>query len=385
MARPVKVAECAAMYFHRGRLIWDDYLHHRQFELTPDAQVLCRTFAEFADPDEVLGELDVSEAEAVRTLITELIEGGVLIEEGSAAHEAERRLLAAWADWGHSAWQYHFASRTLADASYASHDVQEAELDAKLAVRPAPAPFRRNGHGPHVVLPVVHLSRAETTGREPAADQAEPVSAAAGSDSGSSAWSQRALLDVLLTRRTTRDFLPGAIQLADLATLLRVVAGPSPIRPQPGRSATVFKLTPSAGGRHPVELYLHAGRVTGLAPGWYHYDAAEHRLEPVSGPWTPRQLSVAAGDQDWIGSAAVTICYIAVLERVRWKYDTARTYRMLQMDVGHLSQTAYLVATAMGLGVGFSAALRDELIERELGCDPNQEIVLGLTALGHAA
>lgn len=368
MARGVKVAECAAMYFRGGRLIWDDYLRHHQFELTPAAEQLCRAFADFTDPAEQLAELGAPEAAVMRGLIDELLAAGVLIEEGSAAHDAERRLLAAWSDWGHATWQYHFASRTLAGSPYASHAEQEAELDAKLAVEPAPAPFRSIGDRA-VPLPATRLRPADPA----APEDARP------------AWAQRPLLDVLLDRHTTRDFAALPVDLADLAGFLQVVGGPSPVRPAPGRAATVFKSSASAGGRHPIELYLHASRVNGLAAGWHHYDAAAHTLELMSGQWTPAQLAAAAGDQDWIGSAAVVVYYIAVLERIRWKYDTARTYRMLQMDVGHLSQTAYLVATAMGLGVGFSAALRDELIEREIGCDPNHEIVLGLTALGHMA
>lgn len=367
MGRALKVAECAVMYFHDGRLIWDDYVRHHQFELTEAARQVCRRFVEFTDPDDLLAGLDREDADLVRGLVDELRTAGVLIAEGSAEHAAEQRLLAAWSSWGHSAWQYHFASRTLADAHYASLAEQEAELDAKLAEAPAPPPFR-NLTGATLRLPRVPL------------DAADAVPDAPGPD-----WPRLPLGDVLLARHTTREFGPAPLALSELAGFLQVVGGPSPRRPMQTRSATVFKVSASAGGRHPVELYLHAARVDGLDPGWYHYAAAEHALEPLGDRWDAAQVTASAGDQDWVGSAAVVVYYVAVLERIRWKYDTARTYRMLQMDVGHLSQTGYLVAAAMGVGAGFSAALRDELIERELGIDPNAEIVLGLTALGHSA
>lgn len=366
MGRALKVAECAVMYFRGGRLIWDDYVRHHQFELTDTAFQVCRRFAEFTDPDVLLADLDPADADVLRGLIDELCRAGVLIAEGSPEHDAEERLLESWSGWGHSAWQYHFASRTLADAHYASLAEQEAELDAKLAEAPAPPPFRSLA-GATVPLPRVPLTSADAAG----APRPE--------------WSRRPLGDVLLARHTTRDFGPAPLTMPELAGFLQVVAGPSPLRPVQERSATVFKVSASAGGRHPVEAYLHVDRVDGLAPGWYHYAAAEHVLEPLGGRWDAAQVTASAGDQDWVGSAAVVVYYVAVLERIRWKYDTARTYRMLQMDVGHLSQTGYLVAAAMGVGAGFSAALRDELIERELGVDPNAEIVLGLTALGHSA
>lgn len=367
MARALRVAECAVLYFRDGKLVWDDYVRHHQFELTDAARQVCRRFAEFTDPDVLLADLAPADAELLRGLIDELHAAGVLVAEGSPEHAAEKRLLAAWTGWGHSAWQYHFASRTLADAHYASQAEQEAELDAKLAEAPAPPPFRHLT-GDAVPLPAVSL-----------------VPDAAAPDAARPDWLDRPLGDVLLARQTTREFGPKSLTLSDLAGFLQVVGGPSPVRPVQGKSGTVFKASASAGGRHPVELYLHVDRVDGLEPGWYHYAAAGHELTPLGSRWSAAQVTASAGDQDWVGSAAVVVYYVAILERIRWKYDTARTYRMLQMDVGHLSQTAYLVATAMGLGVGFSAALRDELIERALGVDPNEEIVLGLTALGHSA
>jgi hypothetical protein len=36
----------------------------------------------------------------------------------------------------------------------------------------------------------------------------------------------------------------------------------------------------------------------------------------------------------------------------------------------------------MGLGVGFTAALRDELVEQAIGCDAYHEAVLGMTVIG---
>ncbi|MCP2258976.1 SagB-type dehydrogenase domain-containing protein [Streptoalloteichus tenebrarius] len=350
----VKVAEYAALFYDRGRLVWDDYLHHRQFEMTEVAERVCRAFAEFADPDDVCAELAPEDAAAVRKVVDELVEAGVLVVEGSPEHGEEQALLAAWADWGPSARHFHFATRTLGDTRYASWTEQDAELDDKLATNPPPPPFKRIGTGP-VELP---------------------------KGNGLPAWANRPLLQVLLERRTSRRFGPEPLDLGELGHLLRIVGGPLPVRGAIGRSGTVLKTSPSGGGRHPVELYLHAQRVEGLEPGWYHYDAARHVLEPLGCAWTPEQVAASAGDQEWVGEAAAAIYYTAVLGRTRWKYDTARAYRVVQMDVGHLSQTAYLVATAMGLRIGFTAALRDELVEEVLGCDPHHEIVLGVTALG---
>ncbi|NUT46046.1 MAG: SagB/ThcOx family dehydrogenase [Saccharothrix sp.] len=350
-----KVAEHATLFYSDGAVVWDDYLHHRQFAISETAELLCRKFTEFTDVDALLAPLAEEDRAALRKVLDELVEAGVLIVEGSARHEEERRLLAAWRDWGASARHFHFASRTLADAPYQASDEHDAVLDAKLTAAPPPAPFRSLGRTA-VLLPPLR--------------------------GGSPKWADAGLLDVLLSRRTTREFGPGPLSLTRVAELLAVLAGPSPARPRIGRSGTVFKTSPSGGGRHPVEVYAHVRAVEALEPGWYHYDGRAHALEPIGSAWSPEEMTAAAGDQEWVGQAPLVLAYTGVLERTRWRYDTSRAYRVVQMDVGHLSQTAYLVATAMGFGIGFTAALRDELLEQALDCDAYHEVVLGLSALG---
>jgi SagB-type dehydrogenase family enzyme len=349
----VKVAEHATLFYEAGNVVWDDYLHHRQFAISETAELLCRKFTRFTDVDDLLAPLPDADRAALRRVLDQLLDAGVLIVEGSPEHRDESSLLAKWSSWGASTRHYHFASRTLADAPYQAADDHDAALDEKLRLEPPPPPFRSFGSG--VALPPLR--------EDPA-------------------WGGVGVLDVLLARRTTRRFAPGAPTVEQVAELLAVLAGPSPTRPDTGRSGTVFKTSPSGGGRHPVELYAHVRGVDGLADGWHHYDGAKHALEPLGTTWTASEMTTAAGDQEWVGDAPLVLAHTGVLDRTRWRYDTSRAYRVVQMDVGHLSQTAYLVATAMGLGVGYTAALRDELVERVLGCDPHSEVVLGMTAIG---
>ncbi|KAA2263266.1 SagB/ThcOx family dehydrogenase [Solihabitans fulvus] len=350
----VKVAEHATLFYDRGSLVWDDYLHHRQYRISETAELLCRKFSQFTEIDELLAPLADPERVAVRGVVDELLAAGVLVVEGSTEHRTERALLAAWSSWGAGARHFHFASRTLSDDDYQDADEHDAALDSKLVDFPPPSPFARRGVA-EVGLP--ELGAAPD-------------------------WGDRGLFEVLLDRRTTREFGAEPLGVVELAHLLAILGGASPTRQRIGRTGTVFKTTPSGGGRHPIELYVHATRVDGLDPGWYHYDGRNHVLEPLGAVWGRAELARGAGDQDWIGEAAAVITYTGLLERTRWRYDTPRAYRVVQLDVGHLSQTAYLVATAMGLGVGFTAALRDELVERALGCDPTEEVVLGMTAIG---
>lgn len=94
--------------------------------------------------------------------------------------------------------------------------------------------------------------------------------------------------------------------------------------------------------------------VDGLAPGVYHYAAGEHALScldttPVAG----ETLQAWCGGQPHAAAAACLLLYTAVPQRTVWKYASSRAYRALLLDLGRLSQTVYLVATALGLGAFF--------------------------------
>jgi len=72
------------------------------------------------------------------------------------------------------------------------------------------------------------------------------------------------------------------------------------------------------------------------------------------------------------------------MERSSWKYDTMRAYRALMIDMGHLSQTTYLVTTDMNLGTTFTAALRDERLETQLHLEIARDLVIGASPIGIA-
>jgi len=72
----------------------------------------------------------------------------------------------------------------------------------------------------------------------------------------------------------------------------------------------------------------------------------------------------------------------ARLDRTRWRYPFARAYRSVLMDAGHLGQTFCLVATWLGLAPFCTAALADSRIEKDLGVDGFDEVVLYAAGVG---
>ena len=90
-------------------------------------------------------------------------------------------------------------------------------------------------------------------------------------------------------------------------------------------------------------------------------------------------------DQPYFAGAAALFIMTAVFARTMWKYGTARAYRIVLLETGHLCQTFCLTATRMGLAPFSTAALKDSLIEKALGIDGISESVLYVAGVGLVA
>ncbi len=284
-----------------------------------------------------------------------MIRYDVLVVKGSSRQRREEEILRDWGPWGTSARAFHFGTRSLRDTEFTTSETTAKTLLEKAKASPPPSPVRPSDESGAIPLP------------EPSP---EPLNAIG-------------LGEALSKRRSTREFGEDPVPLRDLSALL--TAG-RPTRPETHAdipaTGNVFKTSPSGGARHPTEVYVYARNVEDLDRGIYHYDGFRHGLIPLDGKIDDDELVALSGDQEWTRNAGALLIYTSVIERNQWKYPVSRTYRVLLMDVGHLSQTVYLLATALGLNVTFTAALRDELVEDLLGCDPASELVLGMSVVG---
>ena len=123
-------------------------------------------------------------------------------------------------------------------------------------------------------------------------------------------------------------------------------------------------------------------RVTGLDAGLYHYDTRGHALERISPDATARKARDYCAGQPYAARAAALFIMTAVFARTMWKYWHPRAYRVVLLDAGHLGQTFCLTATRMGLAPFSTAALKDTLIEQDLGIDGISESVIYVTGFG---
>ncbi|HEY9420676.1 MAG TPA: SagB/ThcOx family dehydrogenase [Thermoanaerobaculia bacterium] len=186
-------------------------------------------------------------------------------------------------------------------------------------------------------------------------------------------------LDEAILRRATPDnLLPVPVPLATLSSLLFHAAGVVEGRGQAGRP---FRVTPSGGALYPVELFLHARTVEGLAPGLYHYDALAGALNRLPGGDRTAELASCLVQPALVADTSIQILSVGIFERSTFKYGN-RGYRFALLEAGHQAQNLSLVATALGLACVHVGGYRDREVDRLLGLDGLQRSALYVTCIG---
>ncbi len=126
-----------------------------------------------------------------------------------------------------------------------------------------------------------------------------------------------------------------------------------------GPSRWALRCNPSSGNLHPVEAWVLARGVAGLADGLHHYDPEEHALEGralvAPGPGAP-WLAVALSSAMW---------------REAWKYGE-RAFRYCQLDVGHALGSLAYAAALLGWQV-VPLAIADATLAHCLGLDRQED------------
>jgi putative peptide maturation dehydrogenase len=198
------------------------------------------------------------------------------------------------------------------------------------------------------------------------------------------------LYDALAERSTTRAFDPTRpVTVEELATVLHYTFGCHGYsKTRPG-VVTLKRTSPSGGGLHPVEAYPLVSHVAGVDPGLYHYRSRDHALELIE-PLSENEAQALAMElvvgQTYFGSAHVLFLLTARFTRNQWKYrNHQKAYAVMLMDVGHLSQTLYLVSTELGLGAFVTAAVNTAQVDERLGLDGCVEGALAVAGCGHRA
>jgi SagB-type dehydrogenase family enzyme len=351
VASPGRLRRAASIvcYWRDGKLTFENYLTHVLISADPIVVSLLDYFSEFRTTAQVRSLTSGFTPLSVDSALRQLTRRGFLVQEGSVAARADSKFLESWSSWLPGGGLLHFSTKDLPFES----DLVESRrmLLDRARGEPAPPAVKRYPRAARVQLPIPN-----TKGEFP---------------------------QVLLARRTWREFSERRVDLEDLSTLLWLTCGVQYWVKLPGSIGRVaLKTSPSAGARHPLEAYVAVLRVRGLPRGLYHYSPDTHLLELLRRGCRSRQFGSYLAGQSWYGSASVLMFMSAVFERNRWKYPDSAAYRTVILDAGHMCQTFCLTATWLGLAPFCTMALAESKVEKALGLDGISESVVYAAGVG---
>jgi SagB-type dehydrogenase family enzyme len=173
--------------------------------------------------------------------------------------------------------------------------------------------------------------------------------------------------EALTNRRSVRAFAAAGVSLDEAAQLLWTARG---ITHSEG-----LRTAPSAGALSPLKIYLLAGTVASLPAGIYPHEPKLHPLARAVSGDKRRKLTLAARHQAWIADAPAVVVIAAVYRRTRAKHGD-RAERYVHIEAGHASENVCLQAVALSLGTTIVGAFADAEVERLLGLDEEEPILL---------
>jgi len=187
--------------------------------------------------------------------------------------------------------------------------------------------------------------------------------------------------ETLLNRRSVREFNKEPLTLDDVSQILWAAYGITSPRTHPASLRGGLRTAPSAGALYPLEIYLIAGKVSGLNPGIYLYIADGHKLKLHATGDIRKELAEAAAGQSFIADASASLVFTAVYSRTTGKYGSRGKERYVCMDLGHAAQNVYLQVQALGLATCAVGAFTDMMVSNAVML-PDHEVPLYMMPIG---
>lgn len=193
--------------------------------------------------------------------------------------------------------------------------------------------------------------------------------------------------EVLARRATARAFHQLPISIAELGKILHHTLGFVERRELSNQQGGVEQFSkrrssPSAGGLNATEGYVYVANVEGLEPGIYYYDPHLHQVHWRS-QLVPKLGALLSG-QHFANDIPVGLFLTSRFDKLWWKYEHSRAYRMALIEVGHVAQTFQLAATARGMNTWLTGALNESSIESLLHLENSDEQVIFFVGCGYS-
>ncbi len=168
-------------------------------------------------------------------------------------------------------------------------------------------------------------------------------------------------MEVLMNRRSTREFSPEKLPMRELSNILFAAWGFN--RPEEN-----LRTAPSASNRQEMTVYAI------LEEGVYRYDAKANTLVPtVAG-----DIRKSSGKQDFVYTAPLNLVYVADLTKMGGNSREAKIITA-SADAGFISQNVYLYCASRGLGTVVRGWFDREAFHEALKLGPDHYITYAQT------
>lgn len=348
LAPMIRRAKSLTFDFQGDSLVALNYLSKKSCVVTPLEFSLLSLLGEWRPMESLQGGFPLDYHFAVSLALGNLMAASIVVQAGTPEADQDQKFEKEFV-WGASVGHYHFGIR---NTSYMS-----------------PLQFSHWMAGNVESKPSIPLYRSHANAKQAIALPARD--------------DQPDIMSVMRRRRSFRGFCDSAVSLKQLADCLFAGLGITGFLKgsTEGEGYLPLSMTPSGGGRNPYEAYVYAPNVEGLAPGTYHYSAADHSLAPVNLSDLPKP-GVVLAHQPWFDNAAALILLVANFDRTMWKYPHPTGYRVVVLEAGHIAQNIILTATAHGLASTPTCAVSDAEAERLTGCTGLTQTTMYTVALG---
>jgi len=169
----------------------------------------------------------------------------------------------------------------------------------------------------------------------------------------------------LATRRSLRSMAATPLSLEQLGQLCWAAQG---ITDDKGH-----RTAPSARASYPLQLYVIAGAVTGLAPGLYRYEPATHALATLAAGDQRAAFEGHAVGQEWIARAPAIFVISGAVEKMPGGNERGSAF--MNVEAGLAAQGFFLQATALGLGSTYVGGFKPAEAREALKLPAGEEVL----------
>ena len=165
--------------------------------------------------------------------------------------------------------------------------------------------------------------------------------------------------EAIFRRRSERSFYPNELTAGQISQLLWSAQGITD-------KTWGFRAAPSAGALYPLYLYILKN------DGVYQYIPDGHKLVQISAEDKRPALVRASLGQAYISEAPLVIVIAGNFRIIEAKYGQ-RSYRYLNMEIGHAAENIHLQAVALGLASLPIGSFWDDVVAKTLELPETQD------------